>query len=116
MTDPQPGRADEVRVWGCFLCFRLSHMANRCGVYDNCGHYYVRADLPDRQEARDKELVAYFNVEMAKLHANALLKVQEARCARWREWWFAQGHRGFPPPEDLLRDGPPQHPRLVVRP
>jgi hypothetical protein len=32
------------------------------------------------------------------------LAALERENERWRGWWFSQGHRGYPPPEALLRE------------
>jgi hypothetical protein len=65
MTNPgnkessQAMTPEETRLWGCFLCSRLSHMANRCGIHGNCGHYYVRAEAVAERCAPLVEFATY---------------------------------------------------------
>jgi hypothetical protein len=50
MTEPR---------WGCTLCHRLGHRwPDRCGVYGDCGRYYVEADDLAALEAQNERLRA----------------------------------------------------------
>jgi hypothetical protein len=43
-------------------------------------------------------------VHVIESHNHSLMiKQRDARLSRWWEWWYAEGYRGFPPPEDLLK-------------